>query len=95
MTVAPVWRGKDRAMKQGYTYEYRVCSKCGERVPFNWYVRHMKEKHPNAEKRQRIIEKCTSCGGTIVYRSTYRQCAYCGTEFPLVSKRIDSSDANV
>lgn len=40
-------------MKQGYEYELVDCPECGEGMPRNWLVRHMKAEHP--------VKPCDHC----------------------------------
>lgn len=37
-------------MKKGYVYKRETCPVCGEGIAENWYVRHMKERHPQIHK---------------------------------------------
>lgn len=44
-------------MKKGHTYHLETCPECGKQVPFNWYIRHLKEVHQQEAKHQAQEER--------------------------------------
>lgn len=63
-------------MKPGYTFAYVTCSKCGKKMPSNWYVRHLRANHPLQE-----CQHCWHFDGTILTSNPVQYellCCHCG-----------------